>query len=87
MKKEKLKFHYAWAVCFATMLLVFCNIGLSSNILAVYLPFIEERGITGTQGSSLVTVRCVFSFISTFFVAAYYEKLSLRAGAALATLC
>lgn len=79
------KIHYAWAICFAAMLLIFCNIGLCSNILAVYLPFIEERGISGSQGSSMVTVRCVLSLLATFPVSAYYEKLSLRGGATIAT--
>jgi len=80
------KIHYAWIICFASMLLIFCNIGLCSNILAVYLPFIEERGISGSQGSSMVTVRCILAFLVTFPVSAFYGKLSLRTGAATATL-
>ena len=38
--------HYAWAVCFSCLLLFLCNMGLCSNILTVYLPFIEARGIS-----------------------------------------
>lgn len=77
--------HYAWAVCFTGTLLLFCNLGFCSNVISVYLPFIEDTGISGSMGSAILTIRCTFSFLATFFVTKYYEKISLRKGAALAT--
>ena len=61
------KIHYAWAVCAACVLLMFCNIGLCSNLITVYLPFIEETGISGGLGSAIITVRCLFAFITSGF--------------------
>lgn len=72
--------HYGWAICVACMLLYICNMGLCSNILTIYLPFIEDRGISDSMGSAILSVRCLFSFLATFFVGLYYEKLSLRRG-------
>ena len=63
-----------------------CNIGLCSNILTVYLPFIEATGISGGVGSSILSIRSLFSFITAFFVGIYYRKLSLRRGILLASL-
>ena len=80
------KIHYAWAICLACTLLMFCNIGLSSNVISVYLPFIEAEGISGSQGSAIITVRCVAAFVSSFFAVAYYKKLSLRTGSVVAML-
>ena len=76
----------AWLICAAGMLAMLCNMGLSSNILAVYLPFIEETGISGAQGSAIVSVRCISSFVSMFLVAEFYKKISLRRGIALSAL-
>ena len=80
------KLHYSWIVCLAAMLAMLCNMGLCSNILAVYLPFIEETGITGSQGSAMISIRCIASFICTFLVSLYYKKISLRAGLTAATV-
>lgn len=57
-----------------------CNMGLCSNILTVYLPLIEETGISGSQGSAILSIRCLFSFLSIFFVSRFYGKLSFRVG-------
>ena len=78
--------HYAWMICLATTLLFFCNIGFCSNILTVYLPFIEETGITGGQGSTMITIRSALSLVATCAAAVYYERFSVRTGALLATL-
>lgn len=78
--------HYAWAVCLACLFLFVCNMGLCSNILTIYLPFIEERGVSDSMGSAILSVRCAFSFLTTFFVGLYYEKLSLRRGIFLASV-
>ena len=78
--------HYAWVICLAGTLMIVCNMGLCSNILTTYLPFIEATGISGSQGSAILSIRCLFSLLSMFVVAAYYRKLSLRLGVFLATL-
>ena len=78
--------HYAWVICIAGLWLFLCNMGLCSNILTIYLPFIEATGISGGAGSSILSIRCLFSFITTFFVGVYYRKLSLRRGILMASL-
>ncbi len=72
--------HYAWAICFACLLLYICNLGLCSNIFTVYLPFIESTGISHGAGSAILSVRAIFSFATTFFIDALYRKISLRKG-------
>lgn len=79
------RIHYSWVVCGACTLVMICNMGLCSNILSVYLPFIEASGINGSEGSAMLSVRCAFSLISMFFVSSYYRRLSLRAGIGIAT--
>lgn len=80
------KIHYAWVSCAVGMLMYFCNMGLCNNAMSIFLPFIEaSEGFTGAQGSTIMTVRCISSLISMYFVAAYYDKIGMRLGAALAT--
>ena len=81
------KLHYSWVICGVGMLMYFCNMGLCNNGFSVCLPFIEEAGhFTGTQGSMIMTVRCISSLITMFFVAKFYDRVSMRLGAFLATL-
>ena len=84
--KTTSKFHYAWVICLCGLWMFLCNQGLCSNILSIYLPFIEAGGISDSMGSAILTVRCVFSFAVTFLVGFYYQKFSLRTGVLLATL-
>ena len=80
------RIHYAWVICLCGMWLFVCNMGLCSNILSVYLPFIEATGISHSMGSAILTVRCLFSFAVTFLVELYYRRLSLRRGILIASL-
>ena len=80
------KLHYAWIVCLCGLWLFVCNMGLCSNILSVYLPFIEAGGLSDSMGSAILSIRCLFSFAVTFLVELYYRKLSLRRGILLASL-
>ena len=80
------RFHYAWVICLACLWLFICNMGLCSNILTLYLPFIEATGISDSMGSAILSVRCFSSFITTFFVGIFYQKFSLRIGILLASL-
>ena len=83
---NKPKLHYAWIVCLCGLWLLVCNMGLTSNILSVYLPFIEAEGLSHSMGSAILSIRCLFSFGATFLVELYYRKLSLRRGILLASL-
>lgn len=79
------KVHYAWVICVIGFLAIFVTIGEVSNGFSIFLPFImKEHGLTHMQTSSLVTIRCIFSFLSMLCVGFYYKKLSLRQGIALA---
>lgn len=79
--------HYSWAVCFSCLLLIFCNMGLCNNGFSVCLPFIEaDGGFTGTEGSTILSIRCIFSLLSMLTVTRYYRHFSLRRGAFAATV-
>ena len=80
------KRHYAWVICLCGLWLFVTNMGLCSNILSVYLPFIEESGLSDSMGSAILSIRCLFSFAVTFLVELYYRKLSLRRGILIASL-
>ena len=80
------KLHYAWVVCLCGVWLFLCNMGLCSNLLSVYLPFIEATGLSHSMGSAIISIRCLFSFIATFLVGQYYRRFSLRLGVFIATL-
>ncbi len=72
--------HYAWIICLVCLLLFICNMGLCSNILAAYLPFIEAAGISERAGSAILSVRCLFSFLAMFFVGVLYRRFPVRTG-------
>lgn len=80
------KTYYAWAVCFACFIMFMCNMGLLSNGLTVYLPYIEENGLSHSMGSAILTVRTMFAFFALFFVGVYYRKMKLRGGILAASL-
>lgn len=80
------KIHYSWVICLCGLWLFVCNMGLCSNILSVYLPFIEGTGLSDSMGSAILSIRCLSSFAATFVVELYYRKLSLRRGIFIASL-
>lgn len=84
-----LKLHRAWLICAGATLLMFISTGMVVNTLTVYLPYIlTEYGLSNGEGSLINTIRCLSSLGSMFFVEAYYRKLGLRRGTALAmALC
>lgn len=56
--------YYGWVVCLVSTLLLFVTMGTVSNGFSVYLPYImAEHGLTNAQTSSLVTLRCLVSFL------------------------
>ncbi len=80
------KLHYAWVICAVSVVLYLCNVGLCSNILAAYLPYIEATGISDSTGSAILSVRCLFSFLSMFAVGVLYRRFSIRTGLLIASL-
>ena len=54
--------------------------GICSNMLSYFLPYIEQTGISHTAGSSLISIRCAFSLIALFFINKYYKVFGLRNG-------
>ena len=80
------RINYAWVICLCGLWLFVCNMGLCSNILSVYLPFIEASGLSDSMGSAILSIRCLFSFAVTFLVELYYRKLSLRTGILIASV-
>lgn len=80
------KLHYSWVICATGTLLLVCTVGATSNAFVTYLPFIKALGYTGTQVSSILSVRCLFSLIGMLCVEPYYKALNLRAGLVLSCL-
>ena len=79
------RFHYAWVICAACTLMIFCNMGLACNTPSVYFPYIvAARGFSGAQTSAIITIRNLTAVICLPMVTGYYKRFSLRLGGALA---
>lgn len=71
--------HYAWVICGACALMLFVSMGLNSNVFTIYQPYIITlNGFTNTQGSLLITVRCLLSIAGMFTVDKVCRRLTLR---------
>lgn len=82
------KRHYAWVICFACALQLFCIGGLCINAFGIYLPFIRvQNGFTNTQTSTLVTLRNLGCFGAMLLSGFYYKKVPLRAAIAIGSAC
>lgn len=46
-----------------------CTMGFCNNVFPVYLPYLERMYLTGTQGSALISIRCLFGIIGMLLVA------------------
>ena len=79
-KFSRKKIHYGWIVCLCCTLVYMCTCGMPVSGFYPYMPFLEELGYQGSLLSSLVTIRCLTSFITLLFVAAFYKKVNLRTG-------
>ena len=80
--------YYGWVVCLMSTLLLFVTMGTVSNGFSVYLPYImAQHGFTHAQTSSLVTLRCLVSFLAMLGIGVYYKKISIRLGVTLAAGC
>ena len=74
------KIHYGWIICVSCMLLMICTMGFCNNVFPVYLPYLEKTYLTGAQGSSLISIRCLFGILGMLLVNWFYRSLSLRGG-------
>ena len=80
------KVHYSWVICAVCTLLIVCNMGLCNTGFSVWLQFAEAKeGFTGAQGSSILSVRCIFSLLCMLVVSKYFDRLGVRLGAAIGT--
>ena len=67
--------------------MLICTVGITTNSFPVFLPYIiEEGGLSKTQGSSLGTIRCLFSFLSVLLFEKYYKAFDMRRGLTLLTV-
>lgn len=75
------KIHYAWLICFSSLLIIISTMGITGNAFTVYFPFIREQGgYYFTQMSFITTLRCLFSIVGMFLVTKYYKLFSLKKG-------
>lgn len=62
--------------------MLFCSIGLTSNVFSVYQPYIIRiNGFSYTQGSMLVTLRMISALLALFIIDKYYRIFDIRVGA------
>lgn len=80
---------YGWIVTACCCIMVFVTMGTVSNGLSIFMPYIMKAyALTNAQTSFLVTLRCLFAFISMIFIGYYYDAVGYRIGCAVATgLC
>ena len=71
--------HYAWAVCLGGAIMLFCSIGLGSNLYSVYQPYIiTQNGFTNTQAAWIVTTRSLFIVLGMFTAGQVCARLGIR---------
>ncbi|GEM_PF-1999305 len=71
---------YAWVICALGLLSMFCSMGIASNMMSFFLPYIEQTGISHSAGSALISVRALFSLLTLLLINWYYKKTDLRKG-------
>lgn len=80
------RFHYGWIISLCCMILLMCTNGFPANVFASYLPFLKERGYSGVQTSSLVTIRCIAAFVGMSLVPFLYKHVNIRWGLSISGL-
>ena len=76
-----------WRQCIAGTLVLFCTIGVNSNVFSVYLPYLTKLlELTPNQTSGFLLVRNIFSMCAVYLAKYYYDKLDVRLGNSLAIL-
>ena len=75
-----MRFHYAWVVSAACIITIFVCIGLVTNGFSMYIPYINDSGITDSEMSLVVNIRGGVSLAAMFIIHWFYRKVSARVG-------
>ena len=76
--------HYGWLICLSCTLLMVCTMGFCTGVFPVYLPFLEQQGMSGAQTSALLSIRCLFGIAGMLLSEPFYRRISMRAGLTIA---
>lgn len=72
-------------ICLICTLMLFCNVGLSTNAISTFTPFlIKERFLTNTQASLIATVRLFVGMLALLGVRKYLNRVGMKIGLTLA---
>lgn len=80
------RFHYAWVVATACIITIFVCIGLVTNGFSMYIPYINDSGISDSEMSLIVNIRGGVSLAAMFLIHRFYSKVSARLGMFIACL-
>jgi len=81
------KGHYAWVISVACTITIFICIGLVTNGFSMYIPFINDSGISDSEMSLIVNIRGGISLASMLLIHWFYRRVSARMGMFIACLC
>ena len=71
--------HYAWVICAACALLLFCIWGICATVFPVFNPYLMKVGhLTNTQVSMIPTVRMLFVCVGLSVCHKIHVKIGLR---------
>lgn len=74
-----------WLVCLGGAIMLFCSIGLGSNLYSVYQPYIiAQNGFTNTQAAWIITTRSLFIVVGMFTAGQLCARWGIRRSAAAA---
>ena len=82
-----MKGHYAWVISVACTITIFICIGLVTNGFSMYIPFINDSGISDSEMSLIVNIRGGISLASMLLIHWFYRRVSARMGMFIACLC
>ena len=74
------RFHYAWVVAIACIITIFVCIGLVTNGFSMYIPYINDSGISDSEMSLIVNIRGGVSLAAMFLIHWFYGKVTARLG-------
>ena len=77
--------HYAWAVCAACALLIFCIWGICATSFSIFNPYlVRVAHLSNAQVSLIPSIRMIFVCVGLAFCRGIHTKLGLRASASVA---
>ena len=77
-------FHYGWMICLACFLMIFCTSFISLGFSVIMVGLREHVGLTGTQTSTILTIRSIASFAAMLVADIFFEKTTFRIGIVIA---